>query len=216
GNGLFSEKEDVINEPIEAIRLLPRLKVNLQIEQTSSDKTIILFSGDENLIENVSYEINDKKLILKAEHPIYQSNNLIIRIQTPVLRRLELYSEGSAFFPHGFTSDDFEIELKSVVKFKIDSLTANSLDVYAHGVGAVEIAGNVDNVRLKLDGLGSIDTRELVADSVYAHVDGDGAIQCYPVKYLNAKAGGEGSISYFNDPPKKVTAITGSGEINKE
>jgi hypothetical protein len=216
GDGAFFEKEDVIDEPIEAIRLLPNLKVNLQIEQTSSGKTTILFSGDENLVKNVSYKIEDKKLRLNAEHSIYHDNNLIIHIKTPILKQLEVYSSGSVFFPRAFTADDFELVLKSVSKFKIDSLTVNSLDISANDVGTIEIAGKVHNAHLKLNGLGSLDTRELVADSVYAHVDGDGAIRCYPVKYLNAKMEGAGSITYFNDPPEKVTAITGSGEINKE
>ncbi|MDR2469466.1 MAG: DUF2807 domain-containing protein [Tannerella sp.] len=216
GNDVFSEKEYVISEPVEVIRTGNRLSAKLIIEQTTSDSTTLRLSGDENLIANVNYEWKNKQLLLSAGHSIKQRNNLVIRIQTPALKKFTMHSVGSASFPESFTAEVFVIELKGVGSVTVNDLSARSLEVDADGVGSVDIAGKVERVRLETDGVGKIDALQLVADTVYAQLDGVGYIRCNPLRYLKARSGGVGKISYREEPVEKDVHASGISKIGKD
>ena len=216
GNDVFSEKKYVICEPIEAIRIGDHLSAKLIIEQTASDSTTLQLSGDENLIENVNYESKNGQLLLSAAHSVKRRNNLVIRIQTPTLKKFTIYSIGTASFPGTFTAETFVIELKGVGSVTMDNLLARSLEVDADGVGSVDLAGKVEHARLEADGVGKIDALQLEADTVYARLDGIGYIRCHPLKYLNAHSGGIGKISYKTEPADKDVHSSGISKIGKD
>ena len=206
----------MICEPIEAIRIGDHLSAKLIIEQTASDSTTLQLSGDENLIENVNYESKNGQLLLSAAHSVKRRNNLVIRIQTPTLKKFTIYSIGTASFPGTFTAETFVIELKGVGSVTMDNLLARSLEVDADGVGSVDLAGKVEHARLEADGVGKIDALQLEADTVYARLDGIGYIRCHPLKYLNAHSGGIGKISYKTEPADKDVHSSGISKIGKD
>jgi phage shock protein PspC (stress-responsive transcriptional regulator) len=216
GNGIPSEKDFVIPEPVDEIRTGNRLTAHLQIEQTASDTTTLLLSGDENLIANLKYEIKDRRLRLFADRTVARKNNLLIRVRTPNLRKVELHSAGNISFPDTFAVDNFEIKTEGAGKVRMTYLETSALTVDADGVGSVDLAGKAGHVKLELDGVGGIDALQLVADTVYAHLDGVGSIRCNPTIYLKARSSGIGSITYKNEPAHKDVHSSGIGKIGRD
>jgi hypothetical protein len=67
-----------------------------------------------------------------------------------------------------------------------------------------------------MEGAGSIDASGLIADSVFAKVEGIGSIKCNPISYLKGSVNGIGSLTYKEEPKEKDMEMSGIGKIGKE
>ena len=219
GNGILSEKEDFFSAPIDYIVMENDLINNLQIEQTASDTSSILISGDENLIDKIRYELRGRKLYLSSRGGIYNhqgKSNFIVRLQAPSLKGIKIKSIGNVSINNKFISDTFEIEMEGAGRFQADSLIVKSLKVEAEGIGSVILAGTAENVKFDLEGAGKIDALELLSSSVIAKVEGIGSIKCNPVDYFKGRIHGIGSITYKTEPKQKDIVTVGIGRIGLE
>jgi hypothetical protein len=205
-----------LDGPVKYIEISKHLFANLQIDQNQSDTATIVISGDENLIDQVRYELQDGRLTLSSSNPLKSENNLIIRIQTNGLKGIQSDIVGSIQINHAFTGEDLEIKLSGPGSFRADSLYIKSLSVSSEGIGSVNLAGKANNARFDLAGTGKIDALDLLSDTVYAHVDGIGSIKCNPVEYLEGHLNGVGNISYKEEPKIKNIGTIGIGKIGKE
>jgi phage shock protein PspC (stress-responsive transcriptional regulator) len=217
GNGVYAEKEYII-PPIDDISVDDNLVVHLQIEQLAGDSAAILLSGDENVIDKVRYKINNGQLRLSMHenYRFHPDENLIIRVQTPSLKKIETGMIGNVSFNKTFVGDKLEIESEGAGKFWADSLTVQYLTVNLDGAASVNLAGYARNTTFNLDGAGKIDSWDLLSDTVYARIDGIGSIRCNPAKYLKGKVSGIGKIRYKNEPDRRITNVFGIGSIGLE
>jgi hypothetical protein len=83
------------------------------------------------------------------------------------------------------------------------------------GAGSFKADGNVKNLTLNVGGVGSIDTRELHAESATVHVGGVGSVKVWASTRLDAAVGGVGSLTYYGDPKTVNTSGGGLGSISK-
>ena len=216
GNGILSEKTCDLGGPVKYVEIGKYLFANLQIEQIQSDTATIVISGDENLIDQVRYDLKDGRLILSSVNPLRSENNLIVRIQTNGLKGIQSDIVGNIQMNRAFTGDELEIKMNGPGSFRADSLYIQSLTVRSEGIGSVSLTGKTNVARLNLAGAGKIDALELLSDTVYAHVDGVGSIQCNPMKCLEGHLNGVGKITYKEEPKIKNVSSIGLGKIGKE
>ena len=216
GNGILSEKLFDLDEPVTCLEMDKYLCANMQIEQAPGEKPSIVVSGDENLVDEVKYELQDGRLILSSYHPLRSENNLIIRLRTNELKTIQSNIVGNIQLTRAFTGDALEIRMAGPGNFRADSLYVHSLTVHSEGIASVHLSGKASNTRFDLEGTGKIDAMELVSDTVYAHVDGVGSIQCNPVEYLEGRLNGIGKITYKEEPRGKNIGTVGIGKIGKE
>jgi hypothetical protein len=113
-------------------------------------------------------------------------------------------------------SDDLNLGIKGVGKFRADSLFVYTLKASAEGVGSVILSGEARRAEFDMKGTGSINALGLLADSVYAKVEGIGSLKCNPVTYLKGKVNGIGSLTYKEEPKEKNTEMSGIGKIGRE
>jgi hypothetical protein len=217
GNGIFSEKEYFIS-PVDYIHIENSLIAQLQIEQTTGDSVSILISGDENLIDRISYHIRDNKLYLSTYDNVHfhTNNNLMIYIQTPSLKGVKANAIGNVTINKAFKTESFEIEMDGAGRFQADSLFVQLLKAESEGVGSIQIAGTAHEVNLRLKGAGEINAVNLLSDTVVAHVDGVGSIRCNPIEYLDGVVSGIGKITYKNEPKERKVRTLGIGKIGLE
>jgi phage shock protein PspC (stress-responsive transcriptional regulator) len=217
GNGILTEKEYRLS-PIDYISVEENLFTHLQIEQVPGDSASLLISGDENLIDKIRYETREGRLRLSTHHDIRLNpdNNLIIRVQTPSLRKIRTRSVNNISISNAFVSDKLELELNGAGTFRADSLTVQNLKVDLEGITLVTLAGYARNATFDVEGAGKIDAWDLSADTVDAKVDGVASIRCNPVKYLKGRVSGVGKIKYKNEPENKNTGVVGIGSIGLE
>jgi hypothetical protein len=124
-------------------------------------------------------------------------------------------SIGNVFIDKPFVSDDFEIKMEGIGKFRADSLVIGSLRVDSEGMGSVLLAGKAGKANFSLEGTGEIDAMELLTDSVYAEVDGIGSVKCNPVEFLKGTISGIGKITYKEEPKEKNISTVGIGKVSK-
>ena len=216
GNGILSEKSFSLEGPVSYVEMDDHLFANLQIEQIQSDTASIVINGDENLIEQVKYDLQDGRLLLSAYNPLRSENNLIIRLRTNNLKGIRSNIAGNIQMNHAFTGDELEIKMMGPGNLQADSLYVKSLTVSSEGVGSVQLSGNANKARFDVAGVGRVRAFELVSDTVYAHVAGVGSIQCNPVDYLEGSLNGVGKITYKDEPKVKNVSSSGIGKIGKE
>jgi phage shock protein PspC (stress-responsive transcriptional regulator) len=219
GDGIIAERTDTL-PPMHYIRIEKRLIGNIQIEQIAGDSTFLTISGDANLIHKVRAKFNagnENTLSLSTDkHLLYRPTTpLLIRIQTPNPRGVKLYSVGNVTIAGALRGEAFSIQMEGAGKIQADSLYTNVLYVKNEGVGSVQLAGAARHTTLKLEGIGKINAAELRSDTIRAEVEGVGSIECNPVRYLNSRVDGIGSILYKAEPEAKNTRIKGLGQIHE-
>jgi len=216
GNGIFLETKHDLEDPVTSVEMNKYLFANLQVEQTSSDTTRIVISGDENLVDQVKYDLHDGRLVLSSQQPLRSENNLIVRLQTGHLKEIQSNMLGNIQMNRPFTSDKLNIILMGPGNLQADSLDVGSLTVSSEGVGSVQLAGKAGQTHFDVAGVGGIKAFDLRSDTVYAYVKGIGSVQCNPSEYLEGRVEGIGKITYKEEPKVKNTSTAGIGKIGKE
>ena len=216
GNGIYSETKYNLDGQVKYVEIDKYLLANLQIEQIPDSTSSIVISGDENLLDQVKYDLHDGRLVLSSNNPFRSKNNLTVRLQTDNLKGIQSNMIGNIQMNRTFTGDELEIKMMGPGNFEADSLYVGTLTVSSEGVGSVRLAGKTSKTNFNVAGVGSIKAFDLLSDTVYAHVDGVGSIQCNPVDYLNGRLNGVGKITYKDEPKMKNTNSAGIGKIGKE
>jgi len=216
GNGIHSERTYVLNAPVTNVEMNGNLYANLQIEQMQNDTAVIVISGDENLVDQVKYDLQDGRLTFSSDHPLNSENNLTIRLQTNSLKGIRSNVLGNIEMNRAFTGNELEIKMSGPTRFSADSLFLQSLNVRSEGIASIRVAGKAKKASFDLGVAGKIEAFELLSDTVYAHVDGVGFIQCNPVDYLEGRVNGVGKITYKEEPKTRDVSSSGFGKIGKE
>jgi phage shock protein PspC (stress-responsive transcriptional regulator) len=222
---IYTEQEYVIDQPFAYIDLDDDLICNTQIEQTAEGPATIKISGDERLVKYVQYEVEKGHLRLFA--PEWKKwhigkkfstkfEKIGIRINTLGVKEIESNSVGNVWIANAFKADSLKLELDGVGKFRADSLDIQFLEATFDGAGEIVLGGQARKAWFEMDGAGSINALDLLADSVYAKVEGVGSVKCNPVAYLKGTVNGIGSLTYKEEPREKNTEISGIGRIGKE
>jgi len=216
GNGNTSQKGQTLNGPVKYIMTGNFLAADLQIEQTQSNTAAIIISGDENLVNQVKYDLQDGRLTLSSLNPLRSENNLVIRVQTNDLRRIRSNIAGNIQINRAFTCDELDISLYGAANLHADSLYVQSLTVNSESIGSIQLFGKANKTRFEMQGVGSIDALEFPSDTVYAFIKGIGSIKCNPLDYLEEQVQGVGKIMYKDEPKVKNVTLEGIGKIGKE
>ena len=216
GNGIPSEKTYILEEPVNYVEAGKYLCAVLQIEQTQDETPSLVISGDENLVDQVRYDLQNGRLNLSANDHLNCENNLRILLRTNDLKGIHSGFIGNIKMNRAFTSEDMEIKITGPGSFIADSLYINSLKVRSEGVAYVDLSGKVNVAHLDLSGTGKIDATELLSDTVYAQVSGVGTIQCNPSEYLDGVLKGIGTIIYKEEPKNKNISTAGIGRIKRK
>jgi len=216
GDGVYSERTYVLNEPVTDVEMKGKLYASLQVEQVKNDTAAIVISGDENLIDQVKYDLQDGRLTFSSDNSLNSENNLVIKLQTNSLKGIRSNVLGNIEMNRAFTGNELEIKMNGPTRFSADSLFLQSLNVRSEGIASVHVSGQANKASFDLGGAGKIEAFELLSDTVYAHVDGVGFIQCNPVDYLEGRVNGVGKITYKEEPKTKNTNSSGFGKIGKE
>ncbi|MDR1737284.1 MAG: DUF2807 domain-containing protein [Candidatus Symbiothrix sp.] len=216
GNGTMGDREDIFP----AIRhlIIEDLVMQLNIEQTKGDSTVVVINGDNNLLHLIEAEYqSDGSLRLDVQENtcIETTTPLLVSIKTPDLQTLKLKSVEDVRIDRAFRSDKLSINMDGFGKLTADSLYCRDITIGIKGICSAEVQGQARQARYTVQGAGSIQAQELSADSVYARIDGVGEIQCDPRSYLDGAVKGMGNISYKKEPAHKTVWVTGLGKIKR-
>lgn len=95
----------------------------------------------------------------------------------------------------------------------ITGLAGRHLTFYLRGAGNAVLDGTVDGLEIVLTGAGSCAARGLKAKDVTIILAGMGDCEVHASASLDARISGVGNVTYWGEPGKKQTEVTGKGEI---
>jgi hypothetical protein len=97
----------------------------------------------------------------------------------------------------------------------ITHYSGDSLSVDYAGAGTLKADGKVKALKMQIAGVGSIDTKDLIAQDVSVSVGGVGSVKVYASESLDADVGGVGSLKYYGNPRTVHKSAGGIGSISK-
>lgn len=152
-------------------------------------------TAEENLINYIRTNVKGNTLVIDTKKNISPRKEIYIEITTPFLKAVDA-SGANNITIYGINGSDFEVDVS--------------------GAGSVNLSGEVDRFRADLSGAGSINAKDLKAKDVRVSVSGAASADVYAKDYLDASVSGVGSISYYGDPAKTRTDVSGVGSISRK
>jgi len=152
-------------------------------------------TAEENLLNYIRTNVKGNTLVIDTKKNISPRKEIYIEITTPSLRAVNA-SGANNVTVYGINGSDFDVDVS--------------------GAGSINLSGEVDRFTADLSGAGSINARELKAKDVRVSVSGAASADVYAKNYLDASVSGVGSISYYGDPVKTKTDVSGVGSITRK
>ena len=170
--------------------------VNLHIEVGKAQSVRV--SGSDELVSDLETDVvgNELRLHVRRDTTSFNRNHdsLNVTITMPQLTAFTMGGAGETTITH---------------------MSGDSLDVRFGGAGSLKADGTVRNLTMNVGGVGSIDTRELHAETAKVNVGGVGSVKVWASNELDASLGGVGSLTYYGDPKTVNTHGGGLGSISK-
>ncbi|MCP4291602.1 MAG: DUF2807 domain-containing protein [bacterium] len=166
---------------------------SLQI--TFGDRQQVKVTIDDNLWDNLEVDVKSGKLEFDWDESCEPDGDCKIELVVTELKEVSI---------HG--ACDAEIE-----DFRGESFRYN-----LSGAGSLTMDGEVEDLKIRVSGAGDADTRKLTAENVDISVSGAGNAEVYASKSIKAKVSGVGQITYYGDPEKERTSVSGIGNIRSK
>ncbi len=170
------------------------VSVHIEVGKAQS----VTVSGGDELVGDLLTEVVGNELKLHMRHDTTNFNShhdsLRVTITVPQLTAFTMAGAGETVITH---------------------MSGDALDVRFGGAGSLKADGSVRNLTLNVGGVGSIDTRDLHAESATVNVGGVGSVKVWASARLDASVGGVGSLTYYGDPKSVNTNGGGLGSISR-
>lgn len=136
---------------------------------------------------------------------------MVFRLEVRELRSLDVYGASYVHVP-SLDAESLTIHWRGAGNCEIDSLNAQTLEVEQSGAGSMEFAGQVERQRVKLSGVGRLDSSSLRAEEAEVQVTGSSYASVHATGTLKAVVHGVGVVEYRGDPLVR-SRVTGVGSV---
>ena len=154
----------------------------------------VQISGDENILPLITTRIS--KGILKIE----SDSTFETKADSEIIINVKSLKE--------FTFD-------GVGETVIQNVNSEKFICNINGVGSCDLNGKVKSFNISVNGVGSVNARQLIAADVVASLNGVGSVKLYANNSLNASVNGVGGLTYFGNPTELILNDSGIGGITK-
>ena len=158
------------------------------------EKQKVLLTFDDNLLDNIVTKVRGATLKVDTDESYSSRYNCKFEITVPSLEYVSISG-----------SSDFEIE-----EFKGDVFTCKIT-----GSGDVTIDGEVKKLKIRINGSGDFDGRDLIAEDVRIKISGSGDADLFASESFDGSISGSGDITVYGDPEYFDRSISGSGSIRR-
>ncbi len=156
----------------------------------------VVIKGDDKFIERVSTEVFGDELIVSlkgnGKNSINISDSAQIIVTVPELTKLRMEGAG---------------------KTTINNVSGPRLDISYEGAGLLTANGKVKYLTLRAQGVGMVDTKDLIAEQADVNLEGIGAVKVYASDRLKANVQGIGSLNYYGNPRSVSKSVEGIGSV---
>ncbi|SVE55027.1 uncharacterized protein METZ01_LOCUS507881 [marine metagenome] len=173
------------------------LDINIAFDQIIvhcglGDSTKIV--GDDNIVPHIITKVKDDVLYISSVQEFETKTESVLTIHIQTLDTLSF---------------------KGVGEITVDKLDNQMFYCDFMGVGSCTLSGKVNNFTMNMNGVGSVNAKELIANIVDANVNGVGSAEVYAIDSLYAAVNGIGGLTYYGNPKKKEISNSFLGGITK-
>jgi hypothetical protein len=185
---------------------------------TQGDSESLSIEGRDNLVPLIKTEVRDGVLYIYMDENIkllLGNNDKDLLTFTIALKDLSSLSvSGLADVEMGtLTTSGLAVTMSGAGQFKLDQLSAESVNINLSGVGNVDISGEVTQETIEISGAGSVNAADLKCQTANVTIPGLGGATVWVTDSLTGNISGGGSVSYYGNPETN-TETTGLGKYN--
>lgn len=182
------------------------------------DYETIKIQADDNLLPQLSSEIQGGKLIVKNSETQYSkrvnpSDTVKIAITVKELRRVDFYTAGSLAVKD-LQGEALRVEINGAGGIELSGVQLASLDCVLNGAGDIAADGSAEKVNVEINGFGSFNGKNFQSDSADVSINGAGDVNLRVKSNLAAEINGAGSIGYYGSPNVNQR-VNGAGSVNQ-
>ncbi len=150
--------------------------------------------GNERFVNNVITEVIGDELVIsyKEKNSIKVSDKAQVIISIPEMSRFKMEGAGKTI---------------------LNNLSGPQFALYYEGAGMLVANGKVKSFILRAEGVGLVETKDLIAEQVDAHIEGIGSVSVNARDSLNASVQGIGSLTYYGRPRNVSKSVEGIGSV---
>jgi hypothetical protein len=179
----------------ESVNLHGAASIHILVGESATLK----IEGTEYAVKKLRTEVSDGTLTLHAQKSGWawfgDRDELKLTIGMPKLTHLDSNGAGSIVISH---------------------LNGGDQTVRIAGAHNIVADGQLDSVRIELDGAGNVDYGKVTAKSAEVTVNGAGHVLVKSTERLKGTVNGVGAIQYRGDPQKVESEIHGIGTVGRE
>lgn len=187
---------------------------NLTIEQGETESLTI--EADENVIDHLTAEVQDGKLILSTENEINFVNTGDVRYTLTVkdLKQVNLTGFGNIDID-GLQTDQMTVNLSGSGNLNLHDLQAQSFELTISGFGSADVSGSAPEQMISISGSGNYTGKDLQSADTKVVVSGFGSATVSASNTLDVRITGSGNVDYYGKPEVTQT-ITGFGKLSSK
>lgn len=181
------------------------------------DSESLEIQAEDNIIGDLTSDVRGGTLVLGYQDKFLR-NTIIpterITYTLTIVDLSEVTINGAADMEvDSLETDALTLNINGAGKVSIDELMADNLNVQISGTATIEIAGQVAQQSITIDGAGNFEAGDLATSSTTVDINGLGNATVWVTEILDISIDGGGNVRYYGSP--NVTQdINGVGDID--
>lgn len=174
----------------------------------------IMVRGQENIIENLITEVQDKTWRVRFDRPVRRSQSLKIYVTIPNLSAARVSGSGNIESENSWRSDSFYAGVSGSGNVQLMVETEN-LTSKISGSGNIKLGGSTKAYEVQITGSGNVKADELIAEQCKVRISGSGDARVDVKEQLDVRISGSGDVLYTGRP-RVNSKISGSGSLSSK
>ncbi len=168
---------------------------------TVSNEYSCTVSIDENLLEFLSFRVDEDELILgttkRGQELSWNPTEFVVEVSAPSLEEIKLTGSGNVEVLNSLRADELEVKVSGSGNVSVGSGSIRKMKVNISGSGSVEAYCDISVLDAKISGSGNFTAN--VGTNLFYNISGSGNIYYYGAPSLKGKKAGSGSLEQLED-----------------
>jgi hypothetical protein len=183
---------------------------------TQGSKESLTIKAEDNIINNITSDVEDGVLILGIKRPedlinVIPTRPVEFELTVKDLKSIDLEGAGSIEMDE-LETDSLAITLNGAGNMSFDDVTVKSLTATLNGAGNISVSGKTEKQTVVLNAAGAYEAGDLKSQDASVTLNGVGGAKVWAESNLNLVIVGAGSVEYYGDP-KVQQSISGAGNF---
>lgn len=190
------------------------LATNANVYLSQADTFAVTVEAQQSILDVMAIDKKNDILYIKTNECVRQYQDINIYISMPEINGLKISGSGEIVCVDTLTSDKLELKIPGSGNIRLNMVNATNIESHIAGSGSIFLKGEntVSRHNIRIDGSGSIYSKDLVTQIVDIDIFGSGNCEVHVIKELLIRIPGSGNI-YYTGQASIQKDISGSGKV---